>query len=118
MQIRKFLLLPVTSNSLAWFSILTVFLISCLALLGWTFNIIPLMRIESDWVDMKIITAICFALSALELVFIKKSAFPSPCTFARRLPGILVGLVGLSTIVTYIARKVIGREVSYGMLRS
>lgn len=110
MHVRKFLLLPVTSDSLAWLSILIVFLISCLALLGWIFNFTLLTRIESDWIAMKIITAICFALSAAGLAFIKMTPVRTP--FIRRIPGILVGLAGLSTIATYAVRKITGWESS------
>jgi PAS domain S-box-containing protein len=104
----RFLFLSV--KSVAWLAIITVLAISLLALTGWLLDLTPLKSILPQWVTMKITTAICLALLAIELAFLNKS----PANIRKRIllqaPGMVVGLVGLITIILYLAVIITGRE--------
>lgn len=70
---------------------------------------------QEHWVSMgtmRIVTAICLALCALELVFLHKNPTGIRKSIVRQMPGILVCLVGLCTIVVYAIRKITGEEPS------
>jgi PAS domain S-box-containing protein len=108
-------LLPRSAKSLAWLGILIVFAICFLDLLGWVFNIPLLRSIELQWIPMKVTTAICLVLLTIELTFLRKnSTGPHKHRIVLQAPGIVVGLVGLLTIVLYAITTITGKEVSLG----
>jgi PAS domain S-box-containing protein len=106
--------MPRGPGVLAWLAILIVFAISILSLVGGIFGITLFTNIKSQWIPIRAVTAICLALSALELVFLQWRPLSLRGSFARQAPGILVGLVGLLTIVLYAIRMITGQEPSLG----
>lgn len=96
------------------FAILITFAISSLALVGWVFNVVLLTSIKSQWITIRVVTAICLALSAVELAFLQWHPFSVRRSIVLQAPGVLVGLVGLLTIVTYAIKMITGRESSLG----
>ena len=107
-------LLPRSAKSIAWLAILIVFAIGFMALVGWMLDITLLKSIEPQWRSMRIITAICFILSATELALLQKSPSAVRKFFVLQAPGVLVGLVGLLTIVIYAIAMITGQEPSLG----
>ena len=107
-------ILPHSARSIAWLAILIVFTIGFLALVGWMLDITLLKSIGPQWRSMQIITAICFILSATELALLQKSPSTVRKFIILQTPGILVGLVGLLTIVIYAIAMVTGQEPSLG----
>ena len=97
---------------LAWSAIIIVFVISFSALAGWIFNITLLTSIKSQWVTIRVVTAICLALSAIGLALLQWRPLGLSRSIVLHIPGILVGLVGLLTIVAYATKMVTGQESS------
>ena len=54
-----------------WSAILLVFAISFLAVVGWIFDITLFTNIKPQWITIRVVTAICLALSAIELAFLQ-----------------------------------------------
>ncbi|MGD0233531.1 MAG: ATP-binding protein [Syntrophorhabdales bacterium] len=96
------------------FAILITFAISFLALVGWGFSVVLLTNIKSQWITIRVVTAICLALSALELAFLQWHSFSVRRSIVLQAPGVLVGLVGLLTIVAYAIKMITGQEPSLG----
>ena len=63
---------------------------------------------------MRVITAICFILSATELALLQKNPSAVRKFIVLQAPGLLVGLVGLMTIVVYAITMITGQEPSLG----
>jgi len=103
---------PRSGRSVAWLAILIVFAISTLDLVGWMLNITLLKSIKSEWISMRVITALCLALSAIELAILQKSPPSFRKSIVSQAPAILVGLVGLLTIAVYAINMVKGQEAS------
>jgi hypothetical protein len=53
-----------------WTSLTVVFILSSLDLAAWIFDITTLKSIEPQWIQMKVITAVCFIFSATAIFFI------------------------------------------------
>jgi len=102
--------LPRSARSVAWLAIVIVLAISFLDLIGWMLDIAPLKSIKPEWTSMKAVTAVCLALSALGLALLQKG--PSGILNRRvlQVPGILVGLAGLLTLVFYAVALITGQE--------
>ena len=82
-------------------SLIIVLSISIIDLLGWTFNLPILKSISDQWIPMKIITAICFIISAVSLILIYlKSSSPIVKTSIYTITVFLC-LVSLLTIYVY-----------------
>ena len=106
------LLLPRSAKSIAWLAILIVFAVGFLALIGWLLDITLLKSIEPQWISMRLITALCFIFSAVELALLQKSPSAVRKFIVLQAPGVLIGLVGLLTIVIYARAMIIGQESS------
>ena len=107
-------LLPRSARSIAWLAILIVFALGFLALVGWMLDITLLKSIGPQWISMHIITAICFILCAIDLALLQKSPSAVRKFVVLQAPGVIVGLVGLLTIVVYAIVMIIGQEPSLG----
>jgi PAS domain S-box-containing protein len=98
----------------AWLAIVTVLAISFLDLVGWMLDIAPLKSIKPEWNPMKVITAVCLALSALGLALLQKGPSGILKRMVLQVPGILVGLVGLLTLVFYAVAMITGQAPDLG----
>ena len=104
------LLLPRSVKSISWLAILIVFAIGSLALVGWMLDITLLKSIEPRWTPIKVITAIILILSAMELALLQRIPSAVRKYIVLQAPGLLVGLVGLLTIVIYAIAMITGQE--------
>ena len=108
------LLLPHSARSIAWLAILTVFAIGFLALVGWLMDITLLKSVRSEWITMRVITAACLVLSAMELTLLQISPSNLRRFMVLQAPAMLVGLVGLLTTVFYSVAMITSREPPLG----
>ena len=92
---------PPSLTSVAWSAILVVCAISLLDLAGWALNITLLKSVGSQWIPMKVITAICFLLCAAELALLQVTTSRVNKQAVQLAPGLLVILVALLTILVY-----------------
>jgi PAS domain S-box-containing protein len=84
-----------------WISIITVYVISLLDLAGWLFNIVIFKSIIPYWEPMKIITAICFILSATAIM-IYQTALPSILRkISARIFAAFICITSLLTLYIY-----------------
>ena len=97
---------------LVWSAIIIVFVISFSALAGWIFNITLLTSIKPQWVTIRVVTAICLALSVIGLALLQWRPLGLSRSIVPHIPGILVGLVGLLTVLAYATKMVTGQESS------
>jgi len=85
-----------------WISVIIVFILSILDITGWVFNITLLKSIMPQWIPMKIISAVCFIITASALVIIKANL---PAVLKKILPRVLaifLILVSLTTLYVYL----------------
>ena len=78
-------------------SLSAVFIISCLDIAGWIFNVIILKSIMPGWEPMRLITALCFGLSAIALMLLYLDL---PPFFKRVLPDILAIFICIVSILS------------------
>ena len=107
---RHFADLPRNFRITLRISLIIVFVISFIDLLGWIFNLTILKSISDQWIPMKIITAICFIITAisLNLIYLKHSS-PIVKTFIYSVI-IFLCLTSLLTIYVSAFRLSTGRE--------
>lgn len=79
-----------------WISVIAVFVISFLDLIGWVFNMTPLKSIMPYWESMKIITAICLIFTATALILIRLKV---PMILSKILPRVLATFILLVSLV-------------------
>ncbi len=94
--------LPGSLQTAVWISIIIVFVLSILDITGWLFNITLLKSIMPQWIPMKIISAVCFIITASALVIIKANL---PAVLKKILPRVLaifLILVSLTTLYVYL----------------
>ena len=89
--------LPDSLQKAAWVSIIFVFLLSIVDLAGWLFDITPLKSIMPGWFPMRKITAVCFILAVVSLVFISLNL---PVILRKILPGVLAVLIIAVSLIT------------------
>ncbi|HVP13003.1 MAG TPA: PAS domain S-box protein [Phycisphaerae bacterium] len=105
-------LLPRSIRAAAWLCILITLAISALDLVGWVSGVALLKSIRSQWIPMKVITALCMVLCAAELALLQKSPQRGRKLILLYAPAMLVCLVGLLTIVVYAIEMSAGQEAS------
>jgi len=93
-----------------WIDIFVVFLISFLDIIGWIFDI-PLFRSAwSNWKPMMPVTAICFLLSAVSLLFIREKWYRGYHRVIPSLLGITVSIIAILSILDYAGHLITGNE--------
>jgi len=97
---------------IAGLSIYIVLAINILVLAGWIFDIAALKSIHPDWTPMRIVAAICLALSALSLLCLRTEATASRRKILAIPLAILVGILGITTSLTYVDEFVRGHKAS------
>ena len=82
--------------------------IGLLALAGWAFDLALLKSVEPQWIAMRVLTAVCFVLAAVELTLVLRNPGLVRSHPVLRVPGWLVALVGLSIVALYAVRLITG----------
>jgi len=85
-----------------WISIIIVFILSILDITGWVFNITLLKSIMPQWIPMKIISAVCFIITASALVIVKANLPAVLKKIVPRVLAIFLILVSLTTLYVYL----------------
>jgi PAS domain S-box-containing protein len=101
-----------SSRSIAWLAIIVVLALSLLAVAGWMLNVPLLKSVESQWISMKVVTAVCLVFAAIALALIHKG----PTRRLQIIPtalGALVSLVGALTVGFYAFALSAGREPAF-----
>ncbi len=93
-------------------SILLVFILSFLDLLGWMFNITLFKSVLSQYTPMKVVTALCFILAATSLVAINYSKNVQWKSKLPKVLGSIVAVIGILTLFVYIKATASGNESS------
>lgn len=106
--------LPLSVGFVARFAIAIVFSVSFLALVGWLLDLTTLKSIGTQWIEMKITTAICFGLLAIELTCLNKGPAHIRKQILLQTPGIVVGFFGLAITILYLAAMITGKEPLLG----
>jgi PAS domain S-box-containing protein len=102
--------LPLSAKSAARLSIVCVFAICSLALVGGLLDIPLLKSVRPQWISMRVITAICLAFSAAALALIHQASPNRRRRIASGILGAVVSFVGLTTIAVYAFRLSEGNE--------
>jgi PAS domain S-box-containing protein len=98
----------------AWVATLLVIAIGVLDIIGTILNITLLTSVTAHWIRMRIIAAVCFVLSGLELALLMKRPAAVGKRMALQVPGIMVGMAGFLTILLYAIRMITGQDWSIG----
>ena len=94
-------LLPIPARTLSLLSAVVIILIAGIDLAGWVLGSEPLRSVFPGLTPMKIITALCFILSASALIMLRKGIPGRRVHLAARTFGIAVGAVGVVTLISY-----------------
>jgi PAS domain S-box-containing protein len=97
-------------QKIVWVSISVVIVLAILDLAGWIFNIAILKSILPQWIPMKIITAVCFVLAAISLVFIQLNLHEVLRKVFSGLSAVFISLVGITTIYVYLFSIITSQE--------
>jgi signal transduction histidine kinase len=93
-------------------SVVIVFILSILDLIGWIFNITLFKSIMPQWIPMKIITAVCLIFTASALVVIKTNLPVILRKIVARTFAIFIILISLITFYIYLYSLKTGHESS------
>ena len=104
------LFFPLSVESVGWFAIILVFIISILALLGWILGVASLTSVNPDFTAMRVVTALCFLLSAAALACIHGRSAGRWQITVSRLFAAVVSIIGILTIVCYLVELQTGHE--------
>lgn len=107
---------PYDTAAIARLAILVTAGIALLNLWGWLFHITLFTSVETGWQAMSRTTAVCFLFVAGALLSLSGDPSPMRRLFLVHLPAILVGLVGLATVILYGVSLTSGREVLDGRI--
>ncbi len=97
---------------IVWPVTVVILVISGLVLAGWAFDIAQLKSIHSNWNSMKIVTAVCLALSGVALAFMLRAASQKRARNTVYATSILAGTLGLATLLTYLDELVRGHDIA------
>ena len=99
-------------HNIVWISITICLAISILDLVGWITCIAWLKSLESYWVPMKVITALCFAFTSFALAIILVKRPVALKTSVPFIAGIFIIVVSSLTIFSWFYLKGTGQESS------
>jgi PAS domain S-box-containing protein len=94
-------------------AILTVFIISILDFFGRATNLPLLDRFSELHITMKVITSICFILSATALTFVQKGTKNKSDEFIPKFSGLIIFIAGLLTVFVYLFLFITGKEAGF-----
>jgi PAS domain S-box-containing protein len=94
----------------AWGCALAVIAIGVADIVGTLLNVTLLTSVAPQWTRMKVIAAVCFILSGLQLALLLRRPSNVHKSFLLQSPAILVAAAGILTISLYTFRLVTGHE--------
>ncbi len=112
-QLWHSFLLPVSVKSLSRLGVLVAFVIGGLDLVGWALDIGIIKSVNPLWTSMRIITALCFLMSAAALACLQGMAPIRWKVVVSRMFVVAVGAVGLLTVASYLVELQTGQEWSW-----
>jgi PAS domain S-box-containing protein len=89
---------------------ITALVISLLDLVGWLFDITIFKSMSENWIPMKVVTAICFVLSALSLLIIQQKIRMRAIALIPAISGIFVFLIGITSAWIHLKLLKTGNE--------
>ena len=101
---------PLSAESVSRLAIILVFIISILTLFGWMIGVDILKSINPHFTAMRVVTAVCFLLSAAALVCIKNRSAGHWQIKVSRLFSAAVSIIGLLTVICYLVELQTGHE--------
>jgi PAS domain S-box-containing protein len=101
---------PHPFQTVVWISISVAFVLAFLDLAGWIFDISALKSILPHWTPMKIITAVCFVLTAISLIIIQLSLNEVLRKVLSGVSAIFIITVSILTIYVYLFSVITGHE--------
>jgi PAS domain S-box-containing protein len=101
---------PLSAESVGRLAIILVSIISILTLFGWMIGVDILKSINPHFTAMRVVTALCFLLSAAALVCIKNRSAGHWQIKVSRLFSSAVSTIGLLTIICYLVELQTGHE--------
>ena len=93
--------------------VLAVLVIISLALIGWMLDIPVLKGVNPQWSAMRLITIICFFMSAAAIVFVQQRTEIRWTIIISRLFAVGISMVGLLTLISYLVEIKTGQEWSW-----
>jgi hypothetical protein len=95
--------------SSAWVAAIATGAIGLFTIMGWALDVDVLKAFAPNWQTMSMITAVCFIILALELIFLLRYPSGTPKHFISRIPGTFVASIGLISIALYLIDIITGR---------
>ncbi|MBC8319291.1 MAG: PAS domain S-box protein [Bacteroidetes bacterium] len=80
---------------------IAVFLVGCLVILGWILDVTALKNIFTNFVSMKMNTAVCFALAGASLFILTNKNFTQRLGFLSQFFAAIIVLIGTLTLIEY-----------------
>ena len=91
-----------------------VLLLAVMALVGWVAGNDLLKGIDANLIPMRIVTAVCFILSALAMVTLLANTTPRRKALVTGVAGAIIGVAGLLTLAVYAIELRTGQECMVG----
>ena len=107
---RSLNIFPLSAESVSRLAIFLVFIISILTLFGWMIGVDILKSINPHFAAMRVVTALCFLLSAAALVCIKNRSAGHWQIKVSRLFSAAVSIIGLLTVISYLVELQTGHQ--------
>jgi PAS domain S-box-containing protein len=95
----------------SWIGILIVLILSILDIIGWIFNFPRLTGFSLYYTPMRPITAISFLLCSASFISLAVELKGKIQNLIMKLSAIIVGLIGLLTIISYFGYYITGKEM-------
>ena len=102
--------LPPSLQTTVWISIIIVYVLSILDLIGWMFNVTFFKSIEPHWVPMKVIVALCFIFSASALLLIQANTTTILRSLVSRMLSIIIFVISLVSVIVCLNVLIKGHE--------
>jgi len=99
---------------MAWIAVSVVAFVGLVDLAGWIFDVTLFKNIGPIWSAMSVVKAACFVLMAIELAYLLKIQPSARRHFIFLIPGMLVGVIGLLTVVLYLIAAATGADPRSG----
>ena len=102
-------------NVITLLAVLAVLVIISLALVGWVLDIPILKGVSPQWTAMRIITIICFFMSAAAITIVQRRTTIRWTIILSRVFAAGIIVVGLLTLVSYLVELKTGQEWSWAL---
>lgn len=112
-QHRRPLFSALSIELVSLLAVLAVLVIVSLALVGWVLDIPVLKGVSPHWTPMRIITIICFFMSAAAMASLQERTTIRWTIIVSRVFGVGISVVGLLTLASYLVELKTGQEWSW-----